>query len=185
MVAVAVGERQNADGASSDEAVGLNPAILDPPLNSTVSSATRTMHPGFKEFLAKPATAPRNLGRKKRAALFGIAGLGTALATLGSGLIVGGSSLGSAAITGAATRDAAIIGRSNTDSNNYPVYNYGYGNSYDNNYGGYGSNSGISDGNETLFTHLLMIGGQGHCLKENVRSRCQKGPGPIYINHSR
>ena len=61
--------------------------------------------------------------------------------------------------------------------------------------GGVGQNGGMnqgelgqagnSDGNETLYTHLLMIGGQGHCLKENVRSRCQKGPGPIYINHSK
>ena len=61
--------------------------------------------------------------------------------------------------------------------------------------GGVGQNGGMnqgelgqagnSDGNETLYTHLLMIGGQEHCLKENVRSRCQKGPGPIYINHSK
>ena len=39
---------------------------------------------------------------------------------------------------------------------------------------------------KSLFPCFLDTGGeQEHCLKVNVKTKCERGAGPIFINHSR
>ena len=103
----------------------LYPATSDAPLDSPVSSARRTMDPGFKDFLAKPVPQ-RDLVRKKRAPII----------FTGTALIAALSAAAATATAGAGIATAVKSGsNSNSNSNNY--YDYNYGSSYGSNYGSY------------------------------------------------